>query len=85
MLIIRRSKLYNTASGIITSVGGRPVHTCAEEYNKLIIKQEFVHKVGQLLRLRIVNSPQEFEGCCLQLRKLDTLLVRLRFESSAQI
>jgi len=33
MLIIRRSKLYYTASGIITLVGGRPVHnpllTCA--------------------------------------------------------
>ena len=26
MLIIRRSKLYYTASGIITPVGGRPVH-----------------------------------------------------------
>ena len=25
-LIIRRSKLYYTASGIITPVGGRPVH-----------------------------------------------------------
>ena len=31
VLIIRRSKLYYTASGIITPVGGRPVHryTCA--------------------------------------------------------
>jgi len=26
VLIIRRSKFYFTASGIITSVGGRPVH-----------------------------------------------------------
>jgi len=26
VLIIRRSKLYYTASGIITPVGGRPVH-----------------------------------------------------------
>ena len=26
VLIIRRSKLYYTASGIITSVGGSPVH-----------------------------------------------------------
>ena len=26
MLIIRRSKLYYTASGIITPVGGHPVH-----------------------------------------------------------
>ena len=28
VLIIRRSKLYYTASGIITPVGGRPVHRC---------------------------------------------------------
>ena len=27
MLIIRRSKLYYAASGIITPVGGRPVHS----------------------------------------------------------
>jgi len=26
VLIIRRSRLYYTASGIITPVGGRPVH-----------------------------------------------------------
>ena len=26
VLIIRRSKLYYKASGIITTVGGRPVH-----------------------------------------------------------
>ena len=26
MLIVRRSKLYYTASGIITPIGGRPVH-----------------------------------------------------------
>ena len=25
-LIVRRSKLYYTASGIITPIGGRPVH-----------------------------------------------------------
>ena len=28
VLIIRRSKLYFTASGIITPVGGSPVHRC---------------------------------------------------------
>ena len=28
MLIIRRSKLHYTASGIITAVGGRLVHVC---------------------------------------------------------
>jgi len=35
VLIIRRSKLYYTASGIITPVGGHPVHsllsTCARD------------------------------------------------------
>ena len=30
VLIIRRSKLYYTASGIITPIDGRPVHTCAQ-------------------------------------------------------
>ena len=78
MLIIRRSKLYYTASGTITPVGGRPVHRLREDvctgrpptgvmipdavlynfdllmistwcskhveaYNKLIIKEDFVH------------------------------------------
>jgi len=31
--------LYYTPSGIITPVGGRPVHTLRED----IIKQDFVH------------------------------------------
>ena len=31
MLIIRRSKLYYTASGIVTHVGGRPVHRLRED------------------------------------------------------
>ena len=31
MLIIRRSKLYYTASGIITPVGGCPVHRLRED------------------------------------------------------
>jgi len=29
VLIVRKSKLYYTASGIITPVGGRPVHGTA--------------------------------------------------------
>jgi len=44
VLIISRSKLYYTASGIITPIGGRLVHMCSkhvEAYNKLIIKQKF--------------------------------------------
>ena len=31
VLIMRRSKLYYTASGIITPVGGRPVHRLRED------------------------------------------------------
>ena len=31
VLIIRRSKLYYTASGIITPVGGRPMHRLRED------------------------------------------------------
>ena len=31
VLIIRRSKLYYTASGTITPVGGRPVHRLKED------------------------------------------------------
>jgi len=31
VLIIRRSKLYYTASGIITPVGGRPVHRLRDD------------------------------------------------------
>jgi len=54
VLIIRRSKLYYTASDIITTVSAVS-HNCellmmstqcskhVEEYNKLIIKQEIVH------------------------------------------
>jgi len=31
VLIMRRSKLYCTASGIVTHVGGRPVHRSQED------------------------------------------------------
>ena len=37
MLIIRRSKLYYTASGIITPVGSRPVHRLREDYADFVI------------------------------------------------
>ena len=32
VLIVSRSKLYYTASGIITPVGGRPVHGLREDW-----------------------------------------------------
>ena len=31
VLIVRRAKLYYTVSGIITPIGGRPVHRLREE------------------------------------------------------
>ena len=31
VLIVRRSKLYYTVSGIITPIGGRPVHRFRED------------------------------------------------------
>ena len=31
MLIVRRSKVYYTVSGIITPIGGRPVHRLRED------------------------------------------------------
>ena len=47
MLIVRRAKLYYTASGIITPIGGRPVERLREDgqrniYNK--IKKEIKKK-----------------------------------------
>ena len=39
VLIIRRSKLYYTASGIVTPVGGRPVHRLREMYGQQNIKK----------------------------------------------
>ena len=32
MLIVRKPKLYYTASGIITHMGGRPVHKLGEDW-----------------------------------------------------
>ena len=39
VFIIRRSKLHYTASGIITNIGGPPVHRFRED-------KQFVHQVG---------------------------------------
>ena len=37
VLIVRRSKLYYTASGIIKPIGGRPVHRLREEMEILFV------------------------------------------------
>ena len=32
VLIVRRAKFYYTASGVITPIGGRPVHSLRDDY-----------------------------------------------------
>ena len=62
MLIIRRSKLYYTASCIITPVGGRPVHklgedaisllyasTCLEHYVLIIRRSEMYYTASGII------------------------------------
>ena len=39
MLVIRGSKLYYTASGIVTPVGGRPVHRLREDCAGFVIPE----------------------------------------------
>ena len=41
MLIIRRSKLFYTASGITTPVGSHPVHRCREEAEVFFVVNKF--------------------------------------------
>ena len=36
VLIVRRPELYYTASGIITPIGGRPVHRLREDWMECI-------------------------------------------------
>jgi len=48
VLIIRRSKLYYAASGIITPVGGRPFHRLREDLCiKLVNFQDYTEMHGQ--------------------------------------
>jgi hypothetical protein len=42
VLIVRRAKLYYAVSGIITPIGGHPVHRLREKRNFLIILQNTV-------------------------------------------
>ena len=41
VLIVRRSKVYFTASGIITHVGGRPVHRLREDSEHVLEETPF--------------------------------------------
>jgi len=48
VLIIRRSKLYYTAPGIITPIGGRPVHRLRENLCiKYVNFQDYTEMRGQ--------------------------------------
>jgi len=66
MLIIRRSKLHYTASGIITPIGGRVKqfwppdyrHMCSkhvEAWNKLIVKQKFCASSWLITEINILR------------------------------
>ena len=66
--IIRRSKLYYTASGIITPIGGRPVHKtkfCASSWliNKVNILKCLVSKTSETMgferKLRMVGTTNQ--------------------------
>ena len=46
VLIVRKAKLYYTASGIITPVGGRPVHRLREE--SFTCFEHHVHHVSKM-------------------------------------
>ena len=79
MLIIRRSKLYDTASGIVTPVGGRPVRrlreessTCFEHHVLIIRRSKLYYTASGIVtpiggrpvhRLREESSTC-FEHCC---------------------
>ena len=49
VLIVRRSKLYYTTSGIITPIGGRPVHRLREDWliTKINILRCTVSKISK--------------------------------------
>jgi len=46
VLIIRRSKLYYTASGIITPIGGHPVQRLREEKQKFYASSWLITKIN---------------------------------------
>ena len=48
VLIVRRSKLYYTASGIITPIGGRPVHRLRKNLKSTTyLRRFFVDKLSE--------------------------------------
>ena len=69
LLIIMRSKLHYTASGIITHIGGRLVHRLRESWNKLIVKQKFCASwlITEINILRCTVSKRSKNRCHLLL------------------
>jgi len=53
VLIMRRSKLYYTASGIITHVGGRPVHRLTQ---RQLIANFYVSLTVHLSIIVVINQ-----------------------------
>ena len=49
MLIIRRSKFYYTASGIITPVGGRQVHRLRADYVLIIRRSKLYYRASGII------------------------------------
>ena len=59
VLIVRRSKLYYTASGIITPIGGRPVHNLCTGRPQQKTQQNFIMFIivlGQHVSILIESS-----------------------------
>jgi len=48
VLITRKSKLYCTASGIVTPVGGRPVHRLREDCHVQTATSQIILVINQL-------------------------------------
>ena len=53
VLIVRKSKLYYTASGIVTPVGGRPVHGTATAMSQINPVRTSILFIGDLIDMRI--------------------------------
>ena len=60
VLVVRRSKLYYTASGIITPIGGRPVHRLREDW------MEFHPVLSQLVHRTATYRCDDTRGCIIQ-------------------
>ena len=58
VLIVRRSKSYYTASGIITPIGGRPLHRLREDTVLLVTAYATVHRVAVMYYgVILISSP----------------------------